>query len=133
MWKYYQPNPTGKNVEDCAVRAVSKALGLDWQQAYAEIAAEGYFLCDMPSANAVWGAVLRHEGFRRESIPDSCPDCFTADDFCKENPDGVFVLGFGGHVATVVDGNLYDAWDSSMEIPQYYWFRKGSKSRYFQK
>ena len=31
------------------------------------------------------------------------------------------MLGFGGHVATVVDGNLYDSWDSSMEIPQFYW------------
>ena len=70
MWIRFNPNPTGKNVGDCAVRAVSKALGMDWQQAYAEIAAEGYFLCDMPSANAVWGAVLRREGF--PDIKKSC-------------------------------------------------------------
>ena len=28
---------------------------------------------------------------------------------------------FGNHVATVVNGQLYDSWDSSNEIPQYYW------------
>ena len=124
MWKYYQPNPTGRNVGDCVVRAVSKALGLDWQQAYAEIAAEGYFLFDMPSANAVWGAVLRQDGFRRRSIPDSCPDCYTAEDFCREHPAGVYVLGFGNHVATVIDGDIFDSWDSSQEIPQYFWSKE---------
>ena len=45
-------------------------------------------------------------------------------DFCKDNPYGIFVLGFGGHVATVVDGDLYDSWNSENEIPVYVWFRK---------
>ena len=33
------------------------------------------------------------------------------------------MLGFGNHVATVVDGILYDSWDSSNEIPQYFWHK----------
>lgn len=35
MWVKYQPNPCGRNVGDCAVRAISKALGMDWETAYA--------------------------------------------------------------------------------------------------
>lgn len=49
---------------------------------------------------------------------------YTAEDFCIDNPIGVFVLGFGGHVATVVDGNIFDSWDSSQEIPIYVWYKK---------
>lgn len=124
MWIKYNPNPTGRNVGDCAVRAVAKALKIDWEDAYALIAANGYAMGDMPSADSVWGAVLRQNGFYRKAIPNTCPDCYTAEDFCKDNPYGVFVLGFGGHVATVVNGNLYDSWDSSQAIPAYVWYRK---------
>ena len=124
MWVEYNPNPVGRSVGDCAVRAVAKALDTDWETAYAKIAANGFMMGDMPSSDSVWGAVLRQNGFYRKSIPNGCPDCYTADDFCRDNPHGVYVLGFGGHVATVVDGNLYDSWNSLKEIPQYLWYKE---------
>lgn len=124
MWIKYNPNPTGRFVGDCTVRAVSAALGIDWEQAYELITDAGYKMGDMPSSDSVWGAVLRQNGFYRTSIPNSCPDCYTVEDFAADHPRGVFVLGFGGHVATVIDGDLYDSWDSSHEVPVYYWYRK---------
>lgn len=120
----YNPNPTGRRVGDCAVRAIAKALDVDWETAYLTITKAGYLMGDMPSSDSVWGAVLRQNGFYRDIIPNTCPDCYTAEDFCRDHPDGVFVLGFGGHVATAVDGRLYDSWDSSQEVPVYFWYRK---------
>ena len=128
-WRNYNPNPAGRAVGDCSVRAVAAALGVDWETAYAMIARNGFLMGDMPSSNSVWGAVLRQNGFYRKAIPDSCPNCYTAEDFAKDNPRGIFVLGFGGHVATVVDGDLYDSWDSSQEIPVYVWYRPEKKGR----
>jgi hypothetical protein len=124
MWIEYNPNPCGRLVNDCAVRAIAKALGLTWEKAYVLLTTFGYDMCDMPSANSVWGAVLRENGFSAKAVPDKCPHCYTAEDFCKEWPKGTFVLGFGNHVATIVDGKLYDAWDSSKEIVLYAWYRK---------
>lgn len=124
MWQEYNPNPVGRRVGDCAVRAIAKALGTDWETAYAMIAFNGFSMGDMPSSDSVWGAVLRQNGFYREAIPNTCPDCYTAEDFCLDHPHGTFVLGFGGHVATVKDGVLFDSWDSSKETPIYFWFRK---------
>ena len=124
MWIEYNPNPAGRKVGDCSVRAIAKALNVDWEEAYCLICSAGYSMADMPSSNGVWGAVLRQHGFYRESIRSDCPDCYTAEDFCIDNNRGVFVLGFGSHVATVIDGNLYDSWDSSKEIPQYFWFKR---------
>ena len=123
MWVQYNPNPCGRNVGDCAVRAIAKALDISWEEAYLMITAAGYSMCDMPSSNSVWGAVLRQHGFSREALPDSCPDCYTAENFCVEHRNGTYVLGFGTHVATVIDGTLYDSWDSSQEIPQYFWYK----------
>lgn len=120
----YNPNPTGRNVGDCAIRAVAKALKTDWETAYVMIAENGYAMGDVPSADSVWGSVLRQNGFYRRSIPNSCPDCYTAGDFARDNPRGTFVLGFGGHCAAIDNGILYDSWDSSQQIPQYVWYRR---------
>ena len=124
MWISFNPNPTGRRVGDCAVRALSAALGISWEDAYNLVADAGYLMGDMPASDSVWGAVLRQNGFYRKAISNRCPDCYTADDFSRDHPHGVYVLGFGGHVATVIDGNIYDTWDSGREIPIYYWYRK---------
>lgn len=128
-WVEYNPNPIGRRVGDCSVRAISKALDMGWEAAYIALAITGLNLGDMPSADSVWGSLLRSYGFRRAAIPETCPDCYTAADFCEDHPDdGIYVLGFGGHVATVADGgNLYDAWDSSAEIPIFVWYKEGEE------
>ena len=124
IFEEYNPNPVGRKVGDCAVRAISKALGIDWETAFILITVNAYQMGDMPSSDSVWGSVLRENGFYKKVIPYYCPDCYTVEDFCYDHPEGTFVLGFGGHVATVVNGKLYDSWDSSREIPTYYWYRK---------
>lgn len=123
MWVEYNNNPFKIRVGDCVIRAISKALNTSWEQAYMIVCAKGYEMADMPSSNAVWSAVLRQHGFKRSIIPNTCPDCFTAEDFCNEHPHGIYVLAFGGHVATVVDGVIYDAWDSRNEVPMYYFYK----------
>ena len=105
-WRYYNPSPAGRNVGDCAVRAISKALGIDWETAYALIAMNGFLMNDVPSSNSVWGSVLRQNGFYKSVL------------------HGIYVLGFGTHVATVKDGFIYDSWVSSKEIPVYYWMKE---------
>ena len=124
MWVEFLNNPAGRRVGDCAVRAVSVALDTDWETAYDMMAQAGYNMADLPSSDAVWGAVLRQNGFYRTGITNSCPDCYTVRDFARDNPKGVFVLGTGKHAVTVKDGDYYDAWDSGDEIPVYVWFRR---------
>lgn len=124
MWVEFNNNPVGRRVGDCSVRAVSVALGTDWETAYLMLTANGFAMGDMPSSDSVWGATLRQHEFYRTTFPEDCSDCYSAEDFCIEHPIGTFVLGFGGHVATVKDGILYDSWDSSNEMPQFYWYKK---------
>lgn len=120
-WKLFNPNPAGRFVSDCSVRAISAALGVDWETAFAMIAENAFQMGDIISANASWGSVLRQHGFKRSVIPNKCPDCFTIEDFAEEHPKGVYVVGTGNHVVTVKDGIILDSWDSSKEIPVYFW------------
>lgn len=123
MWEYYNPNPAGRMVGDCSVRAVSAALDLSWDEAFDLLSHNAKEMCDMPSSDAVWGSVLRQHGFVRSIIPSSCPDCYTIGDFAQDFARGIFVLGTGQHVATIIDGVIYDSWDSSSEIPSFMWRR----------
>ena len=123
-YKYYNPNPVGKNVGDCTVRAISKALGQNWSDTYIALALQGLMLGDMPSANHVWGTYLRVKGYNRKMIPDNCPDCYTVGDFAVEHPQGTYVVALSGHVVCVQNGTIYDSWDSSGEIPLYFWYKE---------
>lgn len=124
-WQMWNENPAGRATGDCAVRAVALALDVDWETAYALIALNGFLMGDVIASNAVWGSVLRQHGFSRRSLPDTCPDCYTVNDFADNNPHGVYVVGTGNHVVTIKDGVVYDSWDSRQEIPQYYWHKEG--------
>ena len=124
MYKYYNPNPVGRSsVGDCSVRAISKALGISWDDAFDLLAESAKQMGDMPSSNTVISAVLRKNGFYRENLPNFCPDCYTIRNFARDNPIGEFVVGTGDHVVAVEDGDYYDSWDSGDEIPQYFWVR----------
>lgn len=120
MFKYYNPNPKRYQVGDCAVRALTLALNKSWDDVHHEICDTSFEMCNMPSSNAVWGVVLRRHGFRCYAMPYDLPEFYTVADFARDNPRGVFVLCLSSHVVTVIDGDWYDTWDSSSEIPIYY-------------
>ena len=122
-WIYFNPNPKNQQVGDCPVRAIAKALNMTWEEAYTALCVEGMRLGDMPSADRVWGAFLRRHGFSRRAVPDTCPDCYTVAAFCREHPEGTFILTPHAHVLTVIDGDWYDSWDSGNAVPTNYWRR----------
>ena len=120
VWKCVNLNPRGKSVGDCTVRAIAIATGSAWVDTYLDLCLMGMVMADMPSANSVTTAYLRNKDFHRRTIPDDCPDCYTIADFCKDHPKGTYIIGTGSHLTTVIDGNLWDSWDSSNECPVYY-------------
>ena len=116
-------NPAGNRVGDCVVRAIATVMNEDWDRIYLDLVMEGYAMKDMPSANAVWGSYLHRWGFNRRVIPNTCPRCYTVKDFCKDHPQGYYILATGTHVIAVINGDYIDSWDSGSEIPIYYWER----------
>lgn len=115
------PNPKKVRVGDCVIRAISIATGKEWESVYAALAFYGYELYDMPSSNGVWGKYLSDLGFKQHVVTETCPDCYTIRDFCRDHPSGTYVIGTGSHAVAAVNGDYYDTWDSGDEIVSYYW------------
>ncbi len=122
-YRFYNPNPAGRFVGDCTIRAICRLTDQEWDTVYAGTSFEGFLRKDMPSGNATWGAYLVRKGYVRKFIPDSKLGFYTVKDFCMDHPTGRFLLALDQHVVTVVDGDYYDTWDSGNELPLYYWMK----------
>lgn len=121
MWEYFNNNPLGKRVGDCSVRAVSVALGVDWNTAYLMTTVKAYQNKDMPSSNDVIIKVLSDYGFKKIDHPEQCTYCYTVKEYCEMNKKGIFVLFLDGHVVTAIDGNYFDSWDSGEQLIMCIW------------
>ncbi len=121
MYVYLNVNPDKKKTSDCVVRAISLATGRDWDTTFLYLAIEALLHHDMMDVNYVWGGYLLSNGFIRGKLPDTCPNCYTVNDFCIDYPIGTYVLGTGTHAVCVIDGNYYDVFDSGDEVPVYFY------------
>lgn len=119
MFKAFNPNPKSKHTGDCIVRAIVAAEGESWDTVFLKLCVKAYQVGDMPSSNDVWGQYLIDRGYRLERLMNTCPYCYTVKDFCKDHPEGTYVLGTGTHAVCVKDGDYYDAWDSGDKVPLY--------------
>ena len=105
MWKYYNANALGNKVNDCVVRAISKAEGKSWDKTYEELSeiaqAEGILLDDV---NFV-------ENYLDKRYVRACHYSKTVGEFMNEHKKGTFLITMEGHITVIVDGVLYDTFD----------------------
>lgn len=103
------------------IRAISILENKDWDDVLLELTIQSYMMKDILSSNNVWSNYLWQHGYERMIIPNTCPNCYTIEQFTRDYPKGEYLLATGTHVVAVIDGNYFDTWDSGHEIPIYYW------------
>lgn len=121
MYKYINVNPSGRETDDCVVRAIAVLFNMSWEEAYWDLCQVGGLIHDMPNKDSVLSFYLRENGYEREVINKDRPSCYTIRDFCEEHPYDKYILLTSGHAVAVIDGNYYDTSDSGNEIPMMYW------------
>ena len=124
MYVYWNNNPQGIHIGDCVVRAIAAALDKTWERIYIDLCVEGFAFADMPNSNAVWDSYLKNKGYKRYIIPDTCPNCYTIAQFAADHPRGPYIVATGTHVVCVKNGTILDNWDSSSQIPTYYYSKE---------
>ena len=117
-FQYYQPNKKDLKDEygDCTIRALSKALGVTWLEAFDKMIP----LCREYQVSNVFGApssierqIVERLGFTYHGISNKRGSKRpTVDSFAKDHPEGTFILNVANHEVACVDGKYYDTWDS---------------------
>ena len=125
MFRHYNPNPAELSVDDCAIRALCCLEGMSWEDASLGLFIQSYELHDVQTSSNVFNTFLKHRNYIRTQIPNTCPDCYTVIDFCKDNSQGRYIVATQSHVVAIIDGDYYDTWDSGTEPIIYYWKKEG--------
>ena len=140
-YEYFNPSPK-KRVKadgtpmkwhkgDCTTRALSKALGISWKEAFKLQCEEAMKICDNTTATSVTNAVLLANGFKKGSInkewiqQNHCRPTVREliDDFNKEFNNKKVVVNCTHHLVAAEGDVLYDTWDSSDETA-WSWYYK---------
>lgn len=106
-YMFYNANPESNDIWDCSVRALSKALDINWEAAYtllSDYARERGLMLD---------SVESIEGFLDERFEKFCDYNMTLGDFANTYSRGVFLVTMPGHITVVEDGVIYDSFDCS--------------------
>lgn len=117
-FQYYQPNKKDLKDQygDCTIRALSKALGVTWLEAFDKMIP----LCREYQVSNVFGApssierqIVERLGFTYHGISNKRGSKRpTVDSFAKDHPEGTFILNVANHEVACVNGKYYDTWDS---------------------
>lgn len=122
-YKFYNPNPLGKEVGDCIIRSLCAVTGQDWFSLYDQLSQLGRTLCTPFNCIDLNVLYEQHFGFikghlKRQKGVKAC----TVAKFCKDHPKGTYIVRLAHHVMAVKDGqyhDIYACWDKSTVYTYY--------------
>lgn len=144
---FYNANPKSRITTDCVIRAISTATGIPYNTVVMELAE---IQCETgfdPSEKSTYGKYLESKGWKKYKQPKRTDGTkYTGEDFCRiqqnyagskwnydhwENDDAeircsdkiVANIG-GGHVVAIMDGQVWDIWDSTGGCIGNYWTKE---------
>lgn len=120
-------NPKKKKVGDCSTRALTKAIGIPYEQAlkeqYEAAASSLYGITDVE----VMDIVLKNHGFEKVKVKIKKGDKRPTPKSISEMTCGIYkaaVCHVSCHFVACTNGNVYDIWDSSDKCCYGYWVKK---------
>lgn len=125
FYEFFNANPTGKEVGDCAIRCVAVALNVKWEEAFDLLAVKAKSLyCEMSEAEAV-NEVLKDHGFAAMKVSvKKGTKRPTLTELIKKHPDYIIAGQIANHFASVRGGKVRDLWNSSERSLYKYWIKK---------
>lgn len=144
-YKYYNANTRNNDVGDCVKRAISLALGRDYDQVGAELnkmkRALGQNAFNTPT---VYNKYLKQFNVVPELLHPTAENSVTETQFAEAHPSGTYILEVGrpklrsgpynyylpDHLVAIIDGDIYDSWNSSNDIVHVVYKVKESRTEF---
>lgn len=122
----YNANTRGTNTGDCTARSISLAFNIDYRKAKT-------ILNESAKTNPMWNynshdnciRVIKELGGGHITQSDRV----SVGDFADNHPSGTYIIwcskngvtNAGNHLVTIIDGKIYDSWDSRKYFVKGYW------------
>lgn len=123
---YHNQNPRNRITTDCVIRAISTATGIPYNQVVMEMAElqcrTGY---DDGDAK-LYDKYLSYKGWAKRPQPRKDDGTkYTGKEFCERaRYNDRYVANIGGHhVVAIVNGKVWDIWDSTDGCIGNYWIK----------
>lgn len=138
MVEYYNPNPeckffkSGKPknwyINDSAIRAISKALDMTWDNAYDVLCKMGKKLYNVPTSKQVIDEVLKEYGFEYVTYgkPGKNEKRPNVKEFVNnlKNSNKTYVLNLADYFVCLKDNKIYDVSSNCLKSSLYsYWIK----------
>lgn len=138
VFHFHNANPKGKNTTDCVTRALCTALEIPYETVVRELA-ELYIKTGYDPADSIlYGKYLKSKGWVKYRQPKHYDNTkYTGKEFCGEirsGHEGDFpkleyknvIAHIGGHhIVAIVNGKVWDTWDSTDGCIGNYWVKGG--------
>lgn len=123
---FYNANPKDKRTGDCVLRAICTALEQSWEQTLDDLVevAKKYKL--MPDDDSCYKKYLKAKGWVMQKQPKKADNTkYTGEEFCKKHKKGTIIAHIGGHhIVVIINGKIYDTWNSSYKTIGNYWIKE---------
>lgn len=134
---YYNANPKNRITTDCVIRAIATATEQDYNKTVMELA---QMQCDTgydDGDKKLYDKYLQSKGWKKCSQPRKADNTkYTGREFCKQIKEDIvwatngehlkhIVANIGGnHVVAIIDGKVWDIWDSTDGCIGNYWIKE---------
>ena len=112
LFKFFNPNPSVRDTNDCVIRALSAITGKSWLELYDELCAIGRETHSLIDSNDVFSVWLRANKYAYCEYEGRMPTLYQ---FVASHPKGKYFVIVPGHAVGVVDGKYYDTFDAGDE------------------
>lgn len=114
-WHEYNPNPKGKNIGDCTLRAYCAAFNISWEEAFdiaSEIAKENGSMIQYVTDKVLTEhfECKLDDKYNKKTVKPK--ERITVGEFATTHPYGIYILHMRSHVVTLRNGEYWDSWDS---------------------
>lgn len=125
---YYNANPKGKRVCDCAVRALSTAMNQSYADTVRGLAESSIKTCYSFASTENIGKYLEASGWKKHKQPRNWDNTrIRGQQFIEDIvPSGVTVICSIGskHVSCIIKNQFWDTWDCTDGIVNTWWTKE---------
>lgn len=131
-FRFFNANPKNRITGDCVIRALTVALDEPYETVYRELFEFSIKTKYMLNDKKCYEKWLETKGWIKQPQPRKDDNTkYTGKEFCEEvkeysfnYPDRIFAKIGSHHVVAIVEGRIWDTWNSSSGCVGNYWIKK---------